>query len=115
MLAARILIKLSENISKFPAHVIQIQTSTVFECMDAGLTKAAYDISMLLMRPEYRNKLDPKHRKKIESVVRKYEATIDVDEEVSPCPKCSAMMTITSLDCLNCKNIIPYCIVTVIG
>ena len=50
----------------------------------------------MLMRPEYRQKLDPKYKKKIEQIVRKPERT-EAAEEESPCPYCKTSVKVTSL------------------
>lgn len=52
--AARMLIRVARNISKFPKHVVPILTSTVIECHRAGLKKTSYEYASMLMRPEYR-------------------------------------------------------------
>lgn len=54
MSAARMLIRVARNISKFPKHVVPILTSTVIECHRAGLKKTSYEYASMLMRPEYR-------------------------------------------------------------
>lgn len=51
---ARMLIRAAKNISKFPAHVVPILTSTVIECQRAGLKKTSFEYASMLMRPEYR-------------------------------------------------------------
>ncbi|KAI9017068.1 WD repeat-containing protein 19 [Gaertneriomyces semiglobifer] len=109
--AARMLIRVSNNISKFPSHTIQILTSTVIECYRAGLKHAAFDYAAMLMRPEHRNKIDPKYRKRIEQIVRRPEKDA-IEEAATPCPYCGNMVPETVLDCVECKNHIPYCIAT---
>ncbi len=52
--AARMLVRVAQNISKFPKHVVPILTSTVIECQRAGLKRTAYEYASMLMRPEYR-------------------------------------------------------------
>lgn len=98
--AARMLIRVSNNISKFPtresrrepnklnmkqpkthqnghwlrlcvcADVVPILTSAVIECQRAGLKKSAFGFAAMLMRPEYRNDIMASYRKKIENIVR---------------------------------------------
>lgn len=41
--AARMLIRVSNNISQFPNSTVNILTTTVAECTQAGLKKAAYN------------------------------------------------------------------------
>ncbi|ORY49888.1 WD repeat-containing protein 19 [Rhizoclosmatium globosum] len=110
-LGARMLIRVSNSISKFPTHIVPILTSTVIECHRADLKKEAYDYAAMLMRPEYRNLVDAKYKRKIEQIVRrpdKEENTIA--EKLTPCPYCKYMVPETSLDCIECKNHLPYCI-----
>ncbi|KND01208.1 uncharacterized protein SPPG_04298 [Spizellomyces punctatus DAOM BR117] len=109
--AARMLIRVSNNISKFPAHMVQILTSTVIECHRAGLKRGAFEYAAMLMRPEYRNKVDAKYKRRIEQIVRRPEKD-EIEESSSPCPYCGNNVPDTVLDCLECKNHIPYCIVT---
>eukprot|EP00798_Chlamydomonas_sp_ICE-L_P012692 gene12692-15924_t len=53
--AARMLVRVARNISKFPKHVVPILTSTVIECHRACMRKTAFEYASMLMRPEYRN------------------------------------------------------------
>jgi len=50
--------------------IVQILTTTVVECQKAGMNNSAFNFSLLLMRPEYRDQIDPKYKKKIEALVR---------------------------------------------
>ena len=52
--AARMLMRVARNISKFPEHVVPILTSTVIECQRAGFKKTAFEYASMLVRPEYR-------------------------------------------------------------
>ncbi|KAJ3077769.1 WD repeat-containing protein 19, partial [Quaeritorhiza haematococci] len=111
--SARMLIRVANHISKFPSHVIPILTSTVIECQRAGLKRSAFEYAAMLMRPEYRAKVDPKYKRKIEQIVRRPADKDEVEEEPkTPCPYCSNMVPETVLDCLDCKNHMPYCIAT---
>ncbi|ORX55502.1 hypothetical protein BCR36DRAFT_581508 [Piromyces finnis] len=111
MMASRMLIRVSNNISKFPAHATHILTSTVVECHRVGLKKQSFEYATMLIRPEYKQKLDPKYRRKIEAVIRRPDKS-EIEEPSTPCPFCGSPVTETTLDCLECKNHIPYCIVT---
>ncbi|XP_073252735.1 WD repeat-containing protein 19-like [Porites lutea] len=108
---ARMLIRVANNISKFPAHVVPILTSTVIECHRSGLKNSSFSYAAMLMRPEYRQKIDLKYKKKIEQIVRKPDKT-EEEEAQDPCPYCSNEVPQTKLDCPECKNTIPYCIIT---
>ncbi|KAJ3197138.1 WD repeat-containing protein 19 [Dinochytrium kinnereticum] len=109
---ARMLIRVANNISKFPAHVVPILTSTVIECYRAGMKKEAFEYAAMLMRPEYRSLLDAKYKRKIEQIVRRPEKEDTAEEAMSPCPFCGYKIPDTVLDCIECKNHIPYCIAT---
>eukprot|EP00497_Spongosphaera_streptacantha_P000906 TRINITY_DN1617_c0_g1_i1.p1 TRINITY_DN1617_c0_g1~~TRINITY_DN1617_c0_g1_i1.p1 ORF type:complete len:288 (+),score=56.88 TRINITY_DN1617_c0_g1_i1:456-1319(+) len=56
--AARMLIRVAKNISKFPLHIVPILTSTVVECARSGLKKSAYDFASKLMTPEFRQNIN---------------------------------------------------------
>lgn len=108
--AARLLVRVARNISRFPAHVVPILTSTVIECVRAGFKKLAHEYASTLMRPEYRSQVAPAYKKKIEGIVRRPDRDAqDVPEPVSPCPFCSADVPDMELECSGCKNIIPFC------
>ncbi|KAI8921154.1 hypothetical protein DFJ77DRAFT_448813 [Powellomyces hirtus] len=108
---ARMLMRVANNISKFPAHVVPILTSTVIECYRVGFKRAAFEYGAMLMRPEHRNKVDAKYKSRIEKIVRRPE-TDEIEEQTSPCPYCENMIPNTVLDCIECKNHAPYCIAT---
>lgn len=72
------------------------------------------------MKPEYRKNIDAKYSRKIEAVVRKPpksgkdgEVLDDPIEPLKPCPYCENTLPETEITCNNCKNNIPFCIVTV--
>ncbi|KAF5289365.1 hypothetical protein FQR65_LT11876 [Abscondita terminalis] len=115
---ARMLIRVSNNISKFPSHIVPILTSAVIECHRAGLKNAAFNFaSMLIQNPEYRKQVDAKYSKRIEGVVRKppkngKNGDNDVTEPLTPCPYCEALLPETEMLCDKCKNNIPFCIAT---
>ena len=92
-----------------------ILTSTVIECDRAGLKNAAYQYAAILMRPEYRELLDVKYKKKIEGTVRRPPKGIgpDPEEDLTPCPHCDTAIPQTLLICCQCKQPIAICIVTV--
>jgi len=70
--AARMLLRVAKNISRFPSHVVPILTSTIIECQRAGLKNSAYEYAtMLIMNAEYRQQIDAKFKRKIEAIVRR--------------------------------------------
>ncbi|XP_067137635.1 WD repeat-containing protein 19 [Centruroides vittatus] len=109
--SARMLIKVANNISKFPAHIVPILTSTVIECHRSGLKNSSFSYAAMLMRPEYRNQIDLKYKKKIEAIVRKPQKT-EEEEPSTPCPYCNNQLPETELSCSECRNTIPFCIAT---
>ncbi|XP_058805723.1 WD repeat-containing protein 19 [Phymastichus coffea] len=112
--AARMLIRVANNISKFPSHVVPILTSTVIECHRGGLKSAAFNYAAMLMRPEYRSQIDPKYSKKIEAIVRKppRNKEREEDEPLTGCPYCKSRLLETEVNCDKCKHTIPFCIAT---
>jgi len=50
--------------------IVQILTTTVVECQKSGMNSSAFNFALVLMRPEYRDNIDPKYKKKIEALVR---------------------------------------------
>ena len=69
--AARMLVRVARNITSFPRHVVPILTSTVVECQRADMKSTAYEYAAMLMRPEYRDDINPAYKRKIEAMVRK--------------------------------------------
>lgn len=117
--AARMLLRVAKNISKFPSHIVPILTSTVVECFRVGLKTEAFEYAGVLMRPEYRQKIDEKFKRKIEAMVRRPGKQQDADEPdktieepKSPCPISGQMIPRTELECPTTKDEIPMCVVT---
>ncbi|BET02082.1 WD repeat domain 19 [Nesidiocoris tenuis] len=116
--AARMLLRVANNISKFPAHDVAILTSTVIECHRADLKGAAFTYAAMLMRPEYKSKIEEKYLKKLEGVVRKppkgpdNKIAVDKPENTTPCPFCDYGLPETQLTCPQCQNLVPFCIAT---
>lgn len=116
--AARLLIRVAQNVSKFPEHVVQILTLTVIESSKAGMRQTAFSYASTLMRPEYRDKVDPKYKKKIEQIVRKpdrptsgeQQSGNNEEEPSTACPFCSNPIPEMELLCSACKANIPFCI-----
>ena len=108
--AARLLARVSRNISKFPAHVVPILTSTVIECVRAGMKRTALEFAQKLVgSPELRSQIAEPYRRKIESVVRKPDKS-EAEEGTSACPHCGARGPETEMTCDACKADIPMCI-----
>lgn len=101
------------------------------------MKKSAFNYAVMLMRSEYRDRIDPKYAKKIESIVRKapknikqlndFDETIsnrnDDDDDVeiskknstndsSPCPCCNYDLNNMDITCAQCKISLPICIAT---
>ena len=112
--AARMLLRVAKNISKFPNHKVPILTSTVIESFRAGRKQSALEYAKMLMRPEYRQLVEPdKVKKKIESMVRKPKScTEEVAEPLSPCPITGELVPVTVLESPTTKDAIPMCIIT---
>jgi len=110
--AARMLIRVARNISKFPIHMVPILTSTVIECHKAGLRASSFEYATTLMRPEHRSQLQDQYKRKIEAIVRKSgENRTDLEEAETPSPfDAGAKLPETALECPSTKNTIPYCV-----
>ncbi|KAK6172308.1 hypothetical protein SNE40_015995 [Patella caerulea] len=111
MKGARMLIRVANNISKFPSHIVPILTSTVIECHRAGLKNSSFSYAAMLMRPEYRDQIDLKYKKKIEMIVRRPDKS-EEEEPLTSCPVCAFQLPETDLLCPECQNNLPYCIAT---
>merc|ERR550525_1706843 len=66
------------------------------------------------MRPEYRTSISDQYKRKIENIVRKpvNEEAQESLEVSSGCMYCGLTIVESQLDCPNCKNISPFCVVT---
>jgi WD repeat-containing protein 19 len=109
--AARMMVRVAKAVSKFPAHIVPILTSTVIECQRAGMKQSAYEYACVMMRPEYRDAIEEKFKRKIEALVRR-PSTDEVAEAVTPCPFCAHPLPASELSCDACKNTLPFCVVT---
>jgi WD repeat-containing protein 19 len=111
--AARMLLRVAQSVSKFPQHIVNILTSTVIECLRAGLKSTAYDYAVMLMRPEYRQSIDKDLKRKIEAIVRRRsDKNEELPEQTSPCPISGEKIPITLLECPTTKDQLPMCVVT---
>ena len=109
--AARMCVRVSRSISRFPEHVVPILTSTVIECVRAGLKRSAFEFACVLMRPEHRDAIEEKFRKKVEALVRR-PSDEELEEERAPCPFCAAALPATAQACETCKSSLPMCVLT---
>jgi len=114
MNAALMLLRVAKNIQQFPAHIVPILTSVVIECQRAKMLTEAHTYACQLMKPEYRPQISEQYKKKIENIVRKavQDDAHESDEVMTPCMYCGSNLLESQLDCPNCKNISPFCIVT---
>ena len=111
--AARLLLRVNQNVSKFPMHVVNILTLSVVECQRAGLKASSYEHAVTLMRPEHRPSIDANLKRKIEAIVRRRATTgDDPPEEKSACPISKEMIPVTSLECPTTKDQLPMCVIT---
>lgn len=104
------------------------------------MRKSAFNYAVMLMRSEYRDQIDPKYAKKVESIVRKAPKNIkqlndfdeviengnkegengdlkvertrqDTKDDSSPCPMCSnSNLNNMDVNCPQCKTTLPICI-----
>jgi WD repeat-containing protein 19 len=111
--AARMLLRVAENISKFPTSTVPILTSTVIECYRAGLKHSSYEYALVLMRPEHRSLIEPTIKRKIEGIVRRRVANNeDIIEELTPCPISGQLIPASQLSCPTTRDSLPMCIIT---
>ena len=111
--AARLLLRVAKNVSKFPKSMVKILTSTVIECQRAGLKAASYEYAVVLMRPEYRSSINVDIKRKIEAIVRRRSAVgDDTPEPLSACPISAQEIPSYSLECPTTKDALPMCAVT---
>eukprot|EP00931_Biecheleriopsis_adriatica_P005604 TRINITY_DN107098_c0_g1_i1.p1 TRINITY_DN107098_c0_g1~~TRINITY_DN107098_c0_g1_i1.p1 ORF type:complete len:1382 (+),score=320.21 TRINITY_DN107098_c0_g1_i1:79-4224(+) len=111
--AAIMLVRVAKNIQQFPAHIVPILTSVVIECQRAKMPGESYQYACTLMKPEHRPQVSDQYKKKIENIVRKPPPEADQKESLEailPCMYCGFAFAESQLDCLNCKNISPFCI-----
>ncbi|KAL5110314.1 hypothetical protein TcWFU_004852 [Taenia crassiceps] len=116
MIAARLLIRIAQNISKFPSHIVPILSSTVIECQKVNLKYTSFTYASTLLRAEYKEKIDPRYRRRFEGIVRRPEKLSSEEAETlnsaSPCPFCSDAVAEYELTCGSCRTHLPYCILT---
>ena len=107
--AARLLTRVCQNISQFPNNMVNIMTTTIGECTQAGLKQQAYQWACVLIRPESIDKIPPKFKTRIEQIARKPVRQEDPAEPLTPCPFCKFQIPEYRLDCPSCKRNLPFC------
>ena len=85
-----------KNISQFPAHAVNILTSSVVEATRANLKALAFQWACILVRPDYRSQIAEKYKKQIENIARR-PVKGDPDENMSPCPFCKVILALYTL------------------
>ncbi|VDM33193.1 unnamed protein product [Hydatigera taeniaeformis] len=116
MMAARLLIRIAQNVSKFPLHIVPILSSTVIECQKVNLKHMSFTYASMLLRNEYKEKIDPRYRRRIEGTVRRPEKLSPEEAKAlnstAPCPFCSDAVAEYELTCSSCRTHLPYCTLT---
>jgi len=118
--AARLLLRVAKHVACFPGQSVRLLTSVVLQCQRVGLTAAAYQHALLLLAdPQYRQGMDAKIRRKVETIVRRQGAGMEEDEAwledetTSPCPMCNTFLPLTELECPGPHAAaIPMCVVS---
>ena len=97
--------------------IVPILTSTVIECHKVGLKHTGYTYASMVLRAEYREKIDPRYRRRFEGLVRRPEKLLPKEAEIlgsaAPCPFCAAAVPEYELTCGSCRNHLLYCVLTV--
>ena len=102
--AARLLIRVCNNISLFPQNMTNVMTSCIGECSQSGLKRQAYHWACVLIRPENIDQIPPKFKSKIEGIARRPVKAEDEPELLTPCPACGFEIPEYKLDCPSCKQ-----------
>ena len=63
------------------------------------------------MRPEHKDNVEEKFKKKIEALVRR-PSDEELEERMCNCPFCGSGVATTDLSCQACKSGLPMCILT---
>lgn len=120
-LTVLLLNRICHHIDKFNANAPAIFTSAVIQSLKIKDMKNAYKHATTLMQTEHKTKIDPKHKRKFESLIRHYNQddhetladSSDTSVSKSECPHCNLLIPSDEIGCSNCKNIIPFCIASV--
>ncbi|KAM7537406.1 hypothetical protein Aperf_G00000068279 [Anoplocephala perfoliata] len=117
MTAARLLIRIAQNVSKFPSHIVPILSGAVIECHKVGLKHTSFTYASILLRAEYREKIDTRYRRRFEGLVRRPERLLPDEAAIlgstSTCPFCpDSAVPEYELICGSCRMNLPYCALT---
>lgn len=111
--SAHLLLRLSQHIHKFTTHTVPILTSCVIACQRSGMKHRCYQYACLLMSKQYRDQVDDKYRKAMDTFVRHPNMDQnDVPVESTQCLYCTSNLAIDDLHCNQCSNNIPFCVTT---
>lgn len=110
--AARNFLRVGNNIQMFEKHIVEILTNLVLICNEAKLTKSASEWAFTLFdNPKYKDRLHANFKDQIAKIASKaYKNQEEALEIKSPCPFCKTDIPEYSLTCVNCYNVIPFCI-----
>ncbi|KRZ57103.1 WD repeat-containing protein 19, partial [Trichinella nativa] len=119
-LARDVLFKLHQN-------AVQIYTLTAIECWYSGMKSTAYKWAAVLMRPNYKESIDSRYKKTIETIIRQVKDLIfvvlmkilnliirkredtDDSEMKTPCPYCKAQLAESELKWIAAEKCCPMC------
>ncbi|KAK9791815.1 hypothetical protein WJX73_007446 [Symbiochloris irregularis] len=109
--AARMLVRVANELELFQPHAAAVLTSAVVECHRAGMGATAYThAARLIKQPELKAAINPAYKRKIEGLVRRREMNADVEEAVAPCLHCGVPGPESQLECASCHRFIPFCL-----
>ncbi|KRZ78578.1 WD repeat-containing protein 19, partial [Trichinella papuae] len=108
-------------------NAVQIYTLTAIECWYSGMKSTAYKWAAVLMRPNYKESIDSRYKKTIETIIRQVKDLIfvvfvkilnliirkredtDDSEMKTPCPYCKAQLAESELKWIAVEKCCPMC------
>ncbi|XP_003376326.1 conserved hypothetical protein [Trichinella spiralis] len=108
-------------------NAVQIYTLTAIECWYSGMKSTAYKWAAVLMRPNYKESIDSRYKKTIETIIRQVKDFIfvvlmkilnliirkkedtDDSEMKTPCPYCKAQLAESELKWIAAEKCCPMC------
>ncbi|KRY60336.1 WD repeat-containing protein 19 [Trichinella britovi] len=108
-------------------NAVQIYTLTAIECWYSGMKSTAYKWAAVLMRPNYKESIDSRYKKTIETIIRQVKDLIfvvlmkilnliirkredtDDSEMKTPCPYCKAQLAESELKWIAAEKCCPMC------